>query len=150
MAIRKATFAETQRILQHSLHVWKEASVGYVQPSWEKAFQLAASFLQGGGYYLLYVEGPVIQGWIAIGEMRDFYIDEAAGFIQELYVLPPYRSRGVAEKLCTEAFRQLKAKGYRKVQLNVFAGNRAKQLYEKLGFYEVCTTMERNLENEKD
>jgi ribosomal protein S18 acetylase RimI-like enzyme len=40
----------------------------------------------------------------------------------------------------------LKEKGYKKVQLNVFSGNRAKHLYQNLGFQEVSTLMEKKLD----
>ena len=46
-------------------------------------------------------------------------------------------------------FIQLRSEGYKKVQLNVYAGNHAKQLYEKLGFKDVSTLMTKNLEKRK-
>lgn len=147
MVVTKATYKETQEILRQSVNVLSEATVGYINPAWAKALQLVSPFLNEGGYYLVYKEDGVLQGWIGIGNLYDFYTDQMAGFIPELYVLPPYRKQGVAEKLCKEAFNHLQEKGYQKVQLNVFAGNRAKQLYEKLGFQDVCTLMERNLDH---
>lgn len=145
MTIRKATYEETQSILNYHLQVLKEATMGYVKPSREKAMEMMTPFLNGGGYYLVRVKHNVIQGWVGLGQIIDQNTDETVGFINEMYVLPPYRKQGAAEKLCKAAFIQLRAEGYRKVQLNVYAGNQAKRLYEKLGFTDVSTLMTKNL-----
>ena len=145
MMIRKATYSETDEILTHSLEVIKEAAKGYVEPSEEKARQMVSPFLTDGGYYLVYIEGNLMKGWIGIGIMLDFYSDEMVGIIPEIYVFPPYRHQGIAEKLCLEGFKHLKEQGLTKVQLNVFEGNRAKDLYRKLGFQEISTLMVKKL-----
>lgn len=146
MTIRRATFEETQRILNYHLEVLKEATMGYVKPSREKAIEMMTPFLNGGGYYLVRVKNNVIQGWVGLGRIIDQNSDEEVGFINEMYVLPPYRKQGAAEKLCKAAFIQLRAEGHKKVQLNVYAGNHAKHLYAKLGFKDVSTLMSKNLE----
>lgn len=145
MIIRKATEYETQKILSHSLEVTKEATVGYVNTTPGKALQIVSEFLLDGGYYLIYTNNNIIYGWIGVGTNFDYYTDEMVGFLTELYVHPQYRRKGIGEKLCRAAFKQLKYEGYRKVQLNVFNGNRAKQLYRNLGFQEVSSIMERSL-----
>lgn len=142
MLIRRATQSETAQILGYAVSVMAEATAGHVQPSWEKAQEMAAPFFQSGGYYLVCVERNVIYGWVGVGEIFDIHVNQPAGFLAELYVLPPYRSKGVGKKLCVEAIRLLKSQGYPKVQLNVYAGNPAKQLYERLGFHDVSTMME--------
>lgn len=146
MVIRKATHRETQQILKHSLEVLKEATMGYVKQSQNKALQMISPFLIDGGYYLVHFEDNVVQGWIGVGRTIDYCTDEMIGVIPEIYVLPQYRKQGVAEKLCNEAFEYLKEDGYKKVQLNVFKGNYAKRLYQKLGFQEVSTLMEKSLD----
>ena len=145
MAIRKATYHETQKILSHSLEVLKEATMGYVQPSKEKAIRMVSPFLADGGCYLVDIENNRIKGWIGVGTTIDYCTDEMVGIIPEIYVYPQYRNQGVAEQLCYEGFMHLKEKGYKKVQLHVFEGNHAKHLYQKLGFQEVATLMEKNL-----
>ncbi|MEH6995149.1 GNAT family N-acetyltransferase, partial [Neobacillus drentensis] len=60
MTIRKATYEETQRILNYHLEVLKEATMGYVKPSREKAIEMMTPFLNGGGYYLVRVKNNVI------------------------------------------------------------------------------------------
>ncbi|MEW9502678.1 GNAT family N-acetyltransferase [Jeotgalibacillus marinus] len=146
MTIRKATYSETQTILNYSLVVLKEATMGSVEQSQEKALQLVSPFLSDGGFYLVHIENNVIQGWIGVGKIFDYYTDEMVGFIPEIFVLPQYRKQGIAEKLCMEAFSKLKEHGYQKVQLNVFSGNPVKNLYYKLGFNDVSTLMQKDLD----
>jgi ribosomal protein S18 acetylase RimI-like enzyme len=146
MTIRKATYEETQQILNYHIQVLKEATMGYVKPTREKAMEMMSPFLNGGGYYLVRVKNNAIQGWVGLGGIIDQNTDEKVGFINEMYVLPPFRKQGAAEKLCKAAFIQLRAAGYKKVQLNVYAGNHAKHLYEKLGFKDVSTLMTKNLD----
>ncbi|MEH7180313.1 GNAT family N-acetyltransferase [Neobacillus vireti] len=146
MAIRKATYEETHSILNYHLEVLKEATMGCVTPSRKKAIEMMTPFLNGGGYYLVRVKNNAIQGWVGLGRIIDQNTDEVVGFVNEMYVLPAYRKQGVAEKLCKAAFMQLRAVGHKKVQLNVYAGNHAKHLYEKLGFKDVSTLMTKNLD----
>ncbi|WP_382402624.1 GNAT family N-acetyltransferase [Lentibacillus salinarum] len=141
MAIRKATKHETEQIVSHSLQVLEEASMGHIPPSQKKAWQMVRPFLAHGGYYLVYTEHEELQGWIGVGSTIDPYQDKRVGMIPELYVLPQYRKQGISEKLCTEACKRMQAAGFQAVQLNVFAGNPSKQLYEKLGFQDVTTLM---------
>jgi ribosomal protein S18 acetylase RimI-like enzyme len=145
MSIRRATHTETLTIWNHSFTVFNEATVGYGKTTSDKVLQMAASFLHKGGYYLVHHENNTIQGWIGVGRTVDHYQNEMAGFIFEIYVLPHFRKQGVAEKLCAAALHQFNAEGLHKVQLNVFAGNRAKHLYQKLGFQEVSSLMEKRI-----
>ncbi|KKE77997.1 GNAT family N-acetyltransferase [Bacilli bacterium] len=147
MTIRKATYRETQKILDHSLEVLKEASMGYVIPTKEKARQMVLPFLSNG-YYLVSIENNVMKGWIAVASTIDYYTDDTVGIIPELYVLPQYRKQGLSEKLCQEALKCLKEEGHTKVQLNVFSGNHINQLYQKLGFQEISMLMEIKLDDE--
>ncbi|MEC5424571.1 GNAT family N-acetyltransferase [Virgibacillus sp. C22-A2] len=145
MIIRKATAGETQQIVNHALIVLEEATMGHVEPKEEKAHEIITPFLAAGGYYLVITEKNSIQGWIGVGSRFDYYIDEIVGFIPEIYIFERYRRKGLAEKLCEEVFKRLKKEGYNKVQLNVFAGNKVKSLYHKLGFEDVSTLMEKKL-----
>lgn len=148
MVIRKASYGETQKILNHAIEIMKEATMGQVEPTEEKAHQMISSFLSGEGYYLVHADKDnILQGWIGIGKTLDFYTGEMVGIIPEIFVLPTYRKQGIAEKLCKQALSHLKAEGYQKVQLHVFSGNHAKHLYQKLGFREVSTLMAMDLNN---
>lgn len=142
--IRKATMAETRDIVRFAFDVMKEATFGQVKLSREKAFQFANEFLQSGGFYLVYTEHQKIQGWVGLGTTFDTYQDKQTGFLYEIYVLPAYRKRGIAKKLCQEAIQHLEKYGYRTIELNVFAGNeKARNLCKSLGFTEVSTILKR-------
>lgn len=145
MEIRKATANETNAILSHALDVMKEATMGKVKPLKEKAEQIMLPVLAEGGYYLVYVENKTVRGWVGVGQINDLYSKEIIGLIPELYVMPPYRKRGIARKLCEKACDKLRSKGCDKVQLNVFEGNQAKVLYQSMGFYNIMTMMEMKL-----
>ncbi|WP_284139346.1 MULTISPECIES: GNAT family N-acetyltransferase [unclassified Virgibacillus] len=146
MLITKATNDEIKFIQSHSLVVMHEATVGMVKPS-ELLVQTMASFLADGGYYLVFKKDFQIQGWIGVGRTFDMYSNEIIGMLTELYVFPRYRKQGIARKLFIDACQRLEQEGYSKVQLNVFAGNGAKLLYEELGFYDVMTLMEKKFKD---
>src|SRR5690625_1524937 len=139
MEIRKASFQETQKILDYSPIVMKESTMGFIEGNRNKALKIMLQILIDGGYYLVYVENKVTQGWIGVGQIYNFYTNKLEGMIPELYVLPQYRKNGIAKKLLANALDRLKREGFKKVQLNVYSGNPAKQLYEKFGFYDIST-----------
>lgn len=144
MLIRKAMSRENQEILAYSPVVMKESTMGFVEGSKDISSQMMSQILGDGGYYLVYMEEEVIQGWIGIGRFYNFYSDEMEGMIAELYVLSQYRKKGIAKKLFESAFDRLTEEGFEKVKLNVYAGSPARKLYEKLGFYDVSTMMEKD------
>lgn len=149
MPIRKATYLETQTIVNQAPIVLKEATMSYGEPNPEKAHRIVSSFLANGGYYMIYSKDDYIHGWIGVGESFDYYSNKLIGHISEVYVLPSCRGLGVAKKMCEEVFKLLEAQGYTEVQLNVFSGNHAKYLYEKIGFQDVSTLMYKDLKHNK-
>lgn len=146
MTIRRATEIETMDIIKQAVDVMKEATMGFLEPTEEIAMGMLSPFLADGGYFLVFAEQNAVAGWIGVCQTSDPFSEEMTGFIYEIYVLPDKRGRGIAEMLCHEAFELLKADGCSKVQLNVFMGNRAQELYRKLGFVNVATLMEKKLD----
>lgn len=66
--------------------------------------------------------------------------------VNELFVDPEYRRRGIATELMKRAFDYLETVGVTRVRLNVMMGNRAAiRLYCKLGFKEPSLKMEKRL-----
>jgi GNAT superfamily N-acetyltransferase len=61
--------------------------------------------------------------------------------ISKLYVLPPYRYRGVGTKLVEEAVRHVKEKGFKEVYAGIYIGNNFKDIsqhiFEKDGFVKI-------------
>ena len=146
MTIRKAYQSETQYLLQLSGKVMEESSMGYANNDVQQAFSIFMPHIQNGAYYLLDEEKRKLKGWILLGTDWNLITGQVFGNLLHLYVLPKYRKKGVGKKLMLAAIKELQAMGIRTIQLNVFAGNPAKALYEQLGFKDVKTIMELNVQ----
>jgi ribosomal protein S18 acetylase RimI-like enzyme len=145
MAIRRANEMETENILAHSFPVMKEATMGRVKESKEMTFNRMKQFVAQGGYYLIDTDEDKVKGWLAIGEYDDGYSKKRIGFFLELYVYPKFRKEGIAKALLKAGIDEMKEKQLERIQLNVYAGNLAKELYDELGFYDVSTLMEKRI-----
>lgn len=145
MNIRRANEYEINHLLQLSLSLTDELSAGYMKSNLNMTYDMVSKVLSNGGYYLLAHNGWEVMGWILLGFDQNFYQNKPIGFLYELYVFPNYRKNGVGKVLMKEAMDQIKKAGMQSVQLNVFAGNSAKKMYDKLGFKDVTTLMEKEL-----
>ena len=79
-------------------------------------------------------------GFILASYIRDspFEVAENIGAINDLYVLPEHRGKGMGEKLIIECLEKLKTEGVQSVRVQVLSENAtAIGLYEKLGF-KIC------------
>ncbi|WP_176713744.1 GNAT family N-acetyltransferase [Pseudobacillus wudalianchiensis] len=106
-------------------------------------------YIQNGAYYLIEEENQRLKGWLLLGIDGDFMAGNVIGQLLQIYVFPQYRKMGIGRKLMQEAIRQLQSQGMKKIHLNVFAGNPAKNMYKEFGFKKISTIMELNTE-EKD
>ena len=145
MCIQKATPAELDYILEHSLAVMQEATVGYREGNIIKASELMSQVLANEGYYLVFIENKVMKGWLGVCIVYNIDLEVMQGMLVELYVKPEFRQLGIAKRLLEFALEDMKEKGMKHVQLNVYSGNPAKRLYDELGFYDVSTVMEKKL-----
>jgi len=56
-------------------------------------------------------------------------------FLNDIYVMPEFRRRGIGRRLISECLSRMKARGFKSVRLNVLPENKiAARLFEKLGF----------------
>lgn len=145
MLIRKATKYETSQLLQWSVSLTEELSMGYMANNELMTYDMVSNVLSKGGFYLVAYSQQEIMGWILLGVDQNFYKNETIGFIYELYVFPKYRKRGIGKNLMLHGLSSLRSNGMKKVQLNVFSSNPARKMYEKLGFREVTSLMEFDL-----
>jgi ribosomal protein S18 acetylase RimI-like enzyme len=69
------------------------------------------------------------------------YVDREAGEIRvvDIALLPPYRGRGIGRTLLRDVMEEGDRSG-RPVTIHVEHGNRARALYERLGFTQIATT----------
>lgn len=141
--IRRATNQELQFIQDYAPMVQQEATLGYMNGN---AQMINYDMVQAykGEYHVLVKEGTLC-GWVLMGETVLPYEQERVGMVLELYVLPNWRKHGCGEWLMRYALDLYRSRNFKKVQLNVFAGNHAKKLYDKLGFRDVSTLMEMNI-----
>lgn len=142
LIIREATAKELNLIQSYANVVQEEATVGYLNEQNVIGENLNTA---GNKTYFVCENNDEVYGWILLGEVIGPYKKEISGMVLEVYVLPTHRKKGIGEKLMYFAIDYFKQRSVTNLQLNVFAGNPAIQLYEKLGFREVSRLMEKPL-----
>lgn len=145
MFIRRAFPDETNYLLKLMAQAVNESTMGYQENNEQKTFENFVPLLRSGAYYLISADRNMLTGWVLIGKEFNSFSNAKAGAIFSLFVYPQYRKLGIGKELMLAAIEELKNHGFEKVQLNVFAGNPARLLYEELGFKEVSRIMEMDL-----
>jgi ribosomal protein S18 acetylase RimI-like enzyme len=98
--------------------------------------------LKHGAYFLVVRKNDSLIGWVLIDKSEDWFTGKELGWISDVYVKEEYRKQGYATELLKQSLAEFKRLGYSDVRLNVFSFNeKAIQLYEKLGFQDVCKFM---------
>ncbi|MCE7782457.1 GNAT family N-acetyltransferase [Staphylococcus xylosus] len=141
MAIRKANSKELEEINRMVPDVFKSSITVDFDLSEASMRAMSKQLVQEGASYFIYSEDEVIQGFVLVDKKVDALEQKEYGFIYELYVLEAYRNQGIAEALIHFVNDYYKRHNVSEVRLNVYAGNSAKHLYEKLGFRERTITM---------
>ncbi|NWK83420.1 GNAT family N-acetyltransferase [Staphylococcus sp. GSSP0090] len=144
MTIRCAKENELKRINQVIPKVFEEAMMGMLNLSDASLRDMSNQLLMQGAKYYVLIEDHVFKGFVLIDEKTDDFIQQSYGFIYELYVFETYRRQGVAEKLIDFVNGYFKSQEIDEVRLNVHVQNKAKLLYEKMGFQERNVTMSMN------
>ncbi|QGQ48456.1 GNAT family N-acetyltransferase [Metabacillus sediminilitoris] len=142
MLIRKAKQSELNMLLNMTVNVISESSMGFVQTNYQNGLASFVPFINSGAYYLIALDHQTIAGWVLLGPDFNPYHMQKTGSIISLYVFPAYRKKGVGKQLMEHALNELKNQGFQKAQLNVYLGNPAKNLYEKMGFRDISSVME--------
>lgn len=84
-------------------------------------------------FWVARVEEQII-GFVSFRLTTNPFTQQTAGFIEDLYIVPPVRRRGYAEKLARAAFAEIARQGASKIQLEVLAQNKhALAFWSKLG-----------------
>ncbi|WP_066048761.1 GNAT family N-acetyltransferase [Robertmurraya korlensis] len=147
MAIRRANAVETDYILKVSGLVINESTMGYATNNIEYSYAMFLPVIQNGGYYLIEEESRMIKGWILLTNDWNPMTGQQIGHLVQLYVFPSFRKFGIGKRLMKAAIQNLQKEGINTIQLNVFSGNPAKNLYQALGFKKISTIMELQLED---
>jgi len=93
---------------------------------------------EGRGFLIIAEWNGEIIGFTFASISRMFPLDvteHAVGTINDVYVLPEFRGRGIGKRMVAECLEKFKARGVKNVRLSVLAENKAAiKLYEKLNF----------------
>jgi RimJ/RimL family protein N-acetyltransferase len=135
--IRQATVADASRIIAGINEVCAEGGYFYTPhyvptPQWEAALQRPESVPD---HLLLVVE--IDDMFVGAAQLFPLSTDQANGRVGELgiYVLAPFRGKGLGTALMQDLLRRAGMLAYVKVVLSVLSTNeRAIRLYEKFGF----------------
>lgn len=85
-------------------------------------------------FWLARVEEQVI-GFVSFRLTTNPFTQQTSGFIEDLYIAPPFRRRGYAERLARAAFAEISRQGASNIQLAVLAHNeQGLAFWSKLGF----------------
>ncbi|WP_070121422.1 GNAT family N-acetyltransferase [Bacillus marinisedimentorum] len=142
LTVRQATEHEIAVILSQAGRVFYESTQGMFGYDPGAAREMSAAVLQAGGYYLAAIDQDgSLCGWLLICSTYDQILRVQTGYLAELYVFKRYRGKGVGRRLMKEGIDVLSKNGFKTIQLNVYAGNPAKKMYERLGFRTQSSTM---------
>jgi ribosomal protein S18 acetylase RimI-like enzyme len=77
---------------------------------------------------------------------QTFEVRETFGIVNELYVLPEFRRKGIGKKLLEQCLNRIKAEGFKTARISVLSGDKgAIRLYKKLGFVVFMYNMAKKL-----
>ncbi|WP_214480813.1 GNAT family N-acetyltransferase [Bacillus sp. SM2101] len=141
MKIVKASNSDVQTIFRHAKKVAVESTMGYAKGHEQHAVN-GIKMALSNGYYLVAKEDHKLLGWVLVTGTIDSIKNTYIGYIADLYVLEEHRKKGIGNKLLKAGLNKCKQHGYKYVQLNVFAKNPAKNLYEEFGFEDLIHTMQ--------
>ncbi|MCE4599320.1 MAG: GNAT family N-acetyltransferase [Desulfurococcales archaeon] len=115
----------------------------------EVSRELALEYIKDGGGVVLIADydGQVVGYLRAVVRENRILAWSKIGVIQELYVLPPYRGRGIAKRLVEEAGRKLRELGVRHIAAEFPALNYvAENFYKEGGFRPYLNVYVRDVE----
>ncbi len=105
--------------------------------AWERDFRRKISpYVEGGRTEAWVAEDASggLLGYLLLGE-SGWLTPEPHGFIYDVWVAPEHRGKGIGKGLVSWAADWARARGYRKIKLEVADSNaRARHVYEELGF----------------
>lgn len=144
MIIKQPSNDEIKLIEDLTPQAFNEETPNNIILSDETIIKNSKKLYESGAEYFVIIENSTVIGWVLLDEKEDNFSNKKFGFIYELFVIPEYRNKGIATKLLNFSCEYYKNKNCYEIRLNVYKGNNAACLYEKLGFSDINITMGKN------
>ncbi len=143
----KASEWETIRDINQSSFEANQNFDPYLDMRWvfsEKAKKYFLTALTGPAYNVFIAEVDDKQvGYIILGPKQYDYRTVRMVEIQNMAVLPTYRSRGIGQRLVMEAKRWAKINGFETIYVNAYIHNtRVVEFYKRQGFTPIDISLE--------
>lgn len=150
IVIRQADEKEIDEVISISVDTIDESTGWQIkaeQLDKEHLSKALRDIISNEGVVLCAFDGRMLAGFVIFGPSgRSVFTQEQTGFIYDLYVMPNYRGRGIAQRLIANCYKLTKEMGFKTIALNVFARNKpARKLYEKLGFKEYTMVLRKDI-----
>ncbi|MGL4282027.1 MAG: GNAT family N-acetyltransferase [Albidovulum sp.] len=146
LTVRDLTAEDSELAAEFVARLIVELSPGY-SPDLAALAETAQALLSGAmvtGFAAF--EGERAVGLLMLNECAAIYAGGRFGEITEFYVLPEFRSRGVARRLVASAYDLAVRRGWRRLEVGAPdqpAWARTKAFYEREGFSEVGPRLKR-------
>lgn len=136
--IRNAGLEEIPLIQQLNLQVWPQTygniltpeQIGYMIEMMYSTDSLTLQMTKEGCQFIIIYENGNPSGFASYAET-----DPMQWKLHKIYVLPNQQGKGIGKLLIDHIIEQIKKKGGISLKLQVNRYNKAKEFYEKLGFY---------------
>ena len=154
--LRPALEEEMEWVLEGMIDCAIETMPAHERPSAERGALRSVAEMNlrrfGGGEEraseMFLLQGPEgLTGFLWMSTVQDSNTGETTSFILDIYVVPAYRCRGLGGFLMTAAESWTRAKGLKKVFLNVgFENEKGRRLYDRLGYRVAAMWMSKEID----
>lgn len=116
---------------------------------WQSFFRKIAKSLteaRGKKIFVAHDDRNDLMGYVVTGSMGEGFSAIPVGMIFDIYVMEPFRRKGVARLLIRTAEEYCRRMGMKRIKLEVAANNpNAQDLYKKMGYSDERMLMGKNL-----
>lgn len=147
VTLRKVTPQERCLFEEIAIRYFRELDEGFSPTqNWYEGFFRAATQGEGASTYWAITSNEIV-GFITVRVASHRYKPIQVGYVEEMYVLPHFRNKGIGEELARKAISLLRSLGVSRIDLSVLESNEpAKRFWSKLGFRKIAENYRLNLE----
>ena len=138
---RKAKQKDIRQLVDARIEVFEETTGSFSQSEKEELYNSSVEYMKkamkvGSFFAFMAFEADNFAGMCCVNLYKVMperkLLHGKRAYMQNVYVLPQYRGKGVAEKLVMLAIEEAKLKGHERIELHV--PKIGKALFEKCGF----------------